>query len=259
LRFKRASKAQGRHSIEVNGYRGWFLKAGRGPDLVIIASPIIMGSSYLPIVRQLAQHFTVYVVETPGSGRAHKLKQAWRLQDYRDWLLGFFHQLNLNSAIVVGHSNSGPMAIEMTVAEPTRFKMLVLADSTGMLPRSGAVLQSLLARAFDSLLELRLSLTSLPAVVFNLLRHTRSFFYQLWLSARLDLRARLPDLRVITLIAWGGKHHTVPRMYARQLQEYIPSAVYATFHKGSHDWLIEYPQEFTRILLSQIEPANRTN
>jgi pimeloyl-ACP methyl ester carboxylesterase len=240
------------HSVTVNGFTGRFLRAGHGPPLVIIASPLILASSYKPTIRALCQTYSVFVVDLPGSGRASRVGRPWGLEQYVDWLTGFFEQLRLSSAIVIGHSNSGGVAIAFALAHPEKVSKLVLTDSSGMLPRSGSLIRAFFARLQDSLLEPWLTLTGGPAVLFNLLWHTRNFLYHVWLSSRLDLRAWLPDLKTPTLIAWGGRDHTVPRSYARQLQEYIPSAEYVTFQQGSHDWIIEYPEDFARILNSRV-------
>jgi pimeloyl-ACP methyl ester carboxylesterase len=240
------------HSVMVNGFTGRFFRDGHGPALVILSSPLIRASNYKPSIRALSRTHSVYVVEMPGSGRASRVGRAWSLKQYADWLSGFCERLHLPSAIVIGHSNSGAIAIAFALAHPEKVASLVLADSTGMLPRSGSLIRTLIARIHDSFLEPWLTLTGGPSVLYNLFWHTRNFLYQMWLSPRLDLRACLPDLRTPTLIAWGGRDHTVPREYARQLQEYIPSASYVTFQKGSHDWIIEYPVDFARILNSHL-------
>jgi pimeloyl-ACP methyl ester carboxylesterase len=240
------------HSVTVNGFTGRFIKAGHGPALVIIASPLILSTNYKPSLRALSRTHSVYVVELPGSGRASSVGRAWSLERYAEWLSGFFEELRLPPAIVIGHSNSGAIAIALALAHPEKVASLVLTDSTGMLPRSGSLIRTLVARIHDSFLEPWLTLTGGPSILYNLFWHTRNFLYQVWLAPRLDLRAWLPNLRTPTLIAWGGRDHTVPRFYARQLQEYIPSASYVTFQKGSHDWIIEYPADFARILNANV-------
>jgi hypothetical protein len=56
--------------VEVAGYAAVCLKAGEGPPLVVLASPLVRARTYLPLLRRLARHFRTRVVELPGSALA---------------------------------------------------------------------------------------------------------------------------------------------------------------------------------------------
>jgi pimeloyl-ACP methyl ester carboxylesterase len=155
---------------------------------------------------------------------------------------------------VIGHSNSGAIAIAFAQKYAERVDQLVLADSIGVRVRNGSILRTLFSRAWDSLVEIRLTITGFPDLLFNILFHSKNFFHQVKIAPRTDLRTQLPFVNVRTLIAWGGRDHTLPRECARLMQRSIAKASYVVSRRGSHDWLIERPNEFTDVVSRWSKP-----
>src|ERR671912_977957 len=54
--------------VDTSVARFHFMKAGQGPPVVLVPGGTLTAYSYRQLVPQLANRFTVYVVELPGQG-----------------------------------------------------------------------------------------------------------------------------------------------------------------------------------------------
>src|SRR4051812_34907712 len=131
-----------------------YITTGNGEPLVLISNMLVMARSYRALISKLAESFQVIVVELPGSGWSSRVSEPASLEQYATCLIEFMNEIGLCRAILVGHSNSGAVAMRASQLSPERFTAVVLADSSG----AGA-----------AFLEL----------AFNAVRHTRNFLSQI--------------------------------------------------------------------------------
>lgn len=214
---------------------------------MIAASMLVLSRTYQSTARELSRTFRVITVELPGSGNASRLSKPWRIEQYAEWLGKLLEFLRLDRPILIGHSNSGGVALSLAANRPDRIAGLVLVDSIGA-DQSHSILRVLAARAMDAVLELKLTATASHHVVFNLLRHTRNFLHQVKVAARADLSASAARVAMPTLLAWGWWDLTMPVRCARLMHAQIPQAALYISSTGSHDWLVTNPREFARAL-----------
>ncbi|WP_406694862.1 alpha/beta hydrolase [Singulisphaera sp. Ch08] len=230
--------------IEANGMRTRFFQAGQGPPLLLIPSVFLQAASYRGTIEALAEHFQVTVAEMPGSGLSERVKQPWGFAEGADWAAALLDALNLDRALVVGHSDTGAVAALMGVRHPSRLDGLVMVDSVGGLP--GATWWSLLkSRLRDGLMEeSRLNLPLTPHMLANLVRHTRNCLYHaFWLAASTEPLEVAPQIEAPTLLAWGRRDYTFPPHCAERFHAAIRDSRIA-WSEASHDWLILHPLEF---------------
>ncbi len=224
--------------------RARYLEAGEGPPLLLLASMLVRARTYGPLIERLAPHFRVLAVELPGSGRSSRLSGPWSLEDYAHWSDRFLDAVSVDRAVVIGHSNSGAVALLLGAQHPERVASLVLADATGA-RQSHSLLRLLLARAVDALLEPGLSARGWPDVAWNLLFHTGSFLHQVRLAAGADVLQHAPAVVAPTLVAWGRKDHTMPLVCSASLRAVILGSR-LHLSEGSHDHCITHADEFAR-------------
>lgn len=216
--------------------------------LLLLASPLVMGRSYLPLIRPLAAHFHVFTLEAPGSGRSSVLRRPWTLEDYARWTARLMEQLRLERVILVGHSNTGPVAMRLAILHPERVEKLVLVGIIGArlkrsIPRVAG------GRLMDSLYEWDLNMRMWWHAAYNVLRHPRTFLHQVMVGSLTELLSWAPQVRVPVLLAWGRRDHTMPLSCMDRLREHMPRAqVYVS--DRSHNWLITHPREFTQAVLA---------
>jgi pimeloyl-ACP methyl ester carboxylesterase len=234
--------------VEVDGVRAQVLEAGEGPVLLLLASMLVRARSYLPLIRRLAAHFRVVAVELPGSGRSDAVQRPWTLVAHARWTARLMEQLQLERVLLVGHSNSGAVALLLAARHAERVERLVLTDTIGA-RRERSIPRVVGARLVDALFEWGLNVRAWWHIVYNALRHSRSFFHQVKVGALAALLRWAPRVQVPVLLAWGRKDHTMPLSCADRLLQHLPRAqVYVG--AGSHDWLITDAREFTRAVLA---------
>jgi pimeloyl-ACP methyl ester carboxylesterase len=121
---------------EVAGVRACYLESDGGDDargtVLIVASMLVRAKSYLTTMRSLASRgWRVIVLEMPGCGQATKLRRAWSFERYGDWLAQFIVTMGLDRSVLVGHSNSGAVAIILGARHPEHLSRVVVVDTVG--------------------------------------------------------------------------------------------------------------------------------
>jgi pimeloyl-ACP methyl ester carboxylesterase len=125
--------APGQHYAQVNAVSICYNVAGSGPLLIIQAPGWGIGSSYLLNgLAPLAQHHTVLVYDTRGSGQSSRPTDAKRMStaDMVDDLEQLRKFWGLDSMTLLGHSHGGAIALSYAALYPQRVRRLVLVDSS---------------------------------------------------------------------------------------------------------------------------------
>lgn len=236
-------------TVEIDGARGRVTEIGdRGPTLLLLPSMLVLGRSYTWLRRVLCRDFRVFIIEMPGCGEGSVLSKSWSFEQYAQWLIKLLEQTPLpDRPTVIGHSNSGPVALILAATRPDLVDRLVLVDTVGA-DSAKSLLRVLAGRALDALIETRLTFWGFHHILFNVFRHWRNFWNQVWLAVRYDATAYAPRTSTPTLIAWGRRDHTMPLRGAQRLNQAMPNAKLHVSPTGSHDWLITNPEEFTSLL-----------
>jgi pimeloyl-ACP methyl ester carboxylesterase len=175
--------------VHVDGVRARYLCNGSGPPLLLLASPLAFGRSYMRAMRSLCRSFTVVCVELPGSGGSERLARPWSSERYAQWVLELVRYLPLAAPIVVGHGPSAAIAVEVGRLAPHEIGGIVLADEPGTAP------------AF--------SIRALPELVLNAARHRATIAEHLKAAATASAHAALGM----------GSAPLVPTLHASRLDE----------------------------------------
>jgi pimeloyl-ACP methyl ester carboxylesterase len=232
--------------IELAGARGGYVDTGEraGGPLVLLISPFSTAAVYRPTIDALARQFRVLAVEFPGSGQGSRLDQPWDLADHAAWTLQFLDALKLPPVTLVGHSHSAAVALHAAAANPARLRRMVLVNAVGAGgPRT--VIETLAGCAFCLPMEIRFVTRSVPHLAANLLHHRPNFMTQLRVASRADVEVVARGVTTPTLLAWGRHDYVEPPRSLRRLASWIPTATSYISRRGSHDWLIERPEEFS--------------
>jgi pimeloyl-ACP methyl ester carboxylesterase len=232
--------------VTAAGFRGWYAAAGAGPPVVLLASPLARGKTYLPTAACLARAHAVTVVEMPGSGRAARLPRPWTIAEYAGWAAAFLDAVDARGATVVGHSYSGAVAVALAALHPARVGRIVVADSIGA-GGPHPLVRTIAAGAIDLMLETPLVVRAWHHVVGNAVTHPRNFARQARASLTADVTGLAARAAVPALVAWGRRDHTLPPRCAAEFARHLPNAtVYLS--DGSHDWVISRAAEFAAVV-----------
>jgi pimeloyl-ACP methyl ester carboxylesterase len=215
--------------------------AGDGPPLVLVHG---LGGSWRwwsPVVKLLAAHRQVHLVDLPP------LRRGTDGVGMATWLSHWFDAANLERADVAGHSLGGLLAAELAATHPHRVCRLVLVSPAGV--PSGFPLRRRSAGLLATLYDMRVSLALIaPDVI-----HTRPLSLARGVAfAHRDVRPALPAVRSPTLLAWGEHDRLVPLRLADEWQRLLPVARLVRLPCG-HVPMLEVPGQLATSMLTFLD------
>ena len=224
------------------------------PPLVLVHGA---GGTHLhwpPHLRRL-RGSDVYALDLPGHG--HSTGQGGdTIAAYRELILAWSEAMMLHRFALVGHSMGGAIALDFALNTPDRLAGLVLVGSGARLRVSPAILQGLQddfpatakllcdwahsdrADERSKRLYLRRLLEANPAVMLGDFLACDGF----------DLRQRLGDISVPTLVIGGTADRLTPPRFGEYLREHIPNAQLLLVEGAGHMVMLEQPQAVTEAI-----------
>jgi 4,5:9,10-diseco-3-hydroxy-5,9,17-trioxoandrosta-1(10),2-diene-4-oate hydrolase len=246
----------------------------------------------------LAAHHRVFAIDLPGFGRSDKPVLEYTIDLFVRAVSDLMACEGIGRAAVMGVSMGGRVALGLALDSPEKVERLVLVDALGVgAPRRVLAYSILLTRGLGEL-TLRGTARALrqmnPAVIrrfwgWYLKRPNR--VASIWSDERIanhgtllatpEYRAaylsalrsiagmrqlrngvvvedRLPELRMPTLLIWGGHDHIFPASHAQAAKDRIPNGRLEIFDDSGHTPQMEEPDRFNRLVLDFLqEPASR--
>ena len=215
------------------------LVAGDGPPLVFFHGA--MGLNWDPFLDTLAESFTVYAPEHPGTtpGLPDAIKPIDNLWDLVLSYYEVFDELGLESPAVVGHSFGGMVGAEVAATNPSRVSRLALIDPVGLW-RDDSPVKNWMATSPQDLGPLLFADPTGPAAqmmaapppdpetgIQMALHTTWSLACTgkfVWPIPDKGLKKRLHRITAPTLVLWGEQDGLVPPIYASDFEQAIPDA-----------------------------------
>ncbi len=256
----------------VQGRPAAYSVAGEGMPVVLLHGWGLAQHSYREVAERIAaEGCRVIAPAMPGFGGSEALPDAnFSIGGYARWVADLLDVLDITeSAVVVGHSFGGGVAIRFAHDFRSRTRSLVLVNSVGGSSwRRGKVLTSITERPLwdwglhfpADVWPMRQATRVLPVIAEdllpNVLRHPRAFVRVANLARRADLRAELEALRdqglPITII-WAARDGIIPRESFEALC--VASGVEGTVVEGSHSWLLADPEHFGEVITNDVRIA----
>ena len=248
--------------IELNGLRVHVRDEGRRDDPVPIV--LLHGTSdslhtWSGWVRALEQDRRVIRVDMPGFGLTGPTPDGdYSIEAYTRFAIAVLDHYGLDHSVLGGNSFGGWVAWETTLAAPGRVDALVLVDAAGYAFESRSVPIGfrvakipVLNRLVDSVLPRSLVESSVRSVYGDPSRVTPELvdrYYELTLregnraalvqrfsQAPLGLNeSRIREVRVPTLILWGGRDGLIPVEYGGLLNRDIAGSQLVVFDDLGH-------------------------
>jgi 2-hydroxy-6-oxonona-2,4-dienedioate hydrolase len=166
----------------------------------------------------------------------------------------FLDVMAMPGAVVGGNSLGGQVALELALTHPGRVAGLVLTGSSGLFergftrgvprrPSADYVRRKMEEVVYDPALvtaewveEIRVLVTT-PTTAQRVLAFARE-------ARRHRLDARLPQIRVPTLLVWGQEDRVTPPELAQQFQALIPDSTLVVLPACGHVPMLEQPDGF---------------
>lgn len=265
-----------------------YLEKGEGKPVIMIHGGGSHASEWINILKPLAEHYHLYVVDRPGHGLTDPIN--YRGVDYRksavEFVRSFMDAAGLSRAVFVGNSMGGYFSVSFALEYPERAKKLVLVGAPAGLNRYIPIQLRLLGwKGVNSILKKTVAkpgISSLTAIhkqilvadIRNLpkeyLYHS-SFNHQI--NGNFDAFSTMLE-NVLTLKGWrkhlyiGGKLHQlkVPVRFiwgsqdafekpgtGRMKAEAIKDSKFEVVEDAGHCPWLDKPKECTALMLKMLK------
>src|SRR5215475_2995797 len=230
----------------VYGAKIHYLEAGSGPAVILIHGLGGNTTNWTPTIAPLAQKYRVLVPDQIGFGKSDKPMLNYRVGTLVDFLDGFYKQVGIQKASLVGNSLGGFTAAAYAVAHPEKVDKLVLVDAAGF-----AVTGSLDTRIRDGLNpSTREQIKDLIGLVFfNKEQFTIQRFIDSIGRGEDVLDGKLGAIKHPTLIIWGREDGLTPLAMGQRFNKEISGSQLFIIEKCGHVPQLEKPAEFNTGLL----------
>ncbi len=265
-----------RHEIDVVGARANYVEMGEGPPLLFVHGLSGAWQNFLENIPYFARTHRVIAVDLPGFGSSPMPPWEISIPAYGRFLRDFCERLGVDRCSLVGNSMGGFIATEVAITEPDRVDDLVLISAAGitwararrepaaMIARVGLAAAPLATRFHMSWIKRPgLRKEVFQGVFFdpNGLRRemlwenvvpaldSPGYYDALTTLWGYDIRHRLEEIGVPTLIVWGRQDRVVPVPAALSYKKRIgDNAELEIFDRCGHVPQIERPERFNRLL-----------
>lgn len=231
-----------------------------GPAVVFLPGPTDSWRSYQPVLDCMPAQLRAVAVSLRGHGESSKPPAGYRIGDLASDVVPFLDALQIERAVLVGHSGSCLAARRVAIDSPERVAGLVLEAAPTTLRGDDRLAQFVaevvapltdpvdrdLARSFvvdtataalDSALVERLvdDVVAVPAVAW------REMFASVLEHDDTD---ELGALAAPVLLVWGDEDELVPRSMQDQLVDLLPQAELIVYEGVGHTPRWELPERF---------------
>ena len=269
-------------TADIDGVRWRYLRAGRGPALLLVHGVTAYSFSWRFVIQGLARRYTVYAVDLPGCGFSQRSATLpGTLASDAEHLLKFMDHLGIDQFDVLATSRGGGAAIAMAGlaakrGELHRMGRMVLSAPINLWSRIGFLrvrfLRTVAGRLYLTYVEPRLPF--LVETFFKRLFGNRSrvpsdslagyqagwkpegSLWHLWNIIRswmTDLRlieSALPVVKSVpALLLWGDRDVAVEPASAEELHRRWDNSEVVMMDGVGHMPYEEVPEEFNRIAL----------
>lgn len=102
-------------------------KQGNGPSLVLIHGLLGNSNNFSELAKTLANHYTVYSIDRPGSGFSSRYKgTSASFETQSKMILHWMKKEGISTASIAGHSMGGGIALRMAIDAPDVIKSVSL-------------------------------------------------------------------------------------------------------------------------------------
>lgn len=191
---------------------------------------------------------TVYAVDLPGHGRSAE-PGLQSIAAYAAIVTECINALDLRTVVLIGHSMGGAIAQAVALTQPTWLCGLVLIGIGPRLPVSDLILDQTLEQfemvtAFIT--QYGWAQNAEPAVVQLSRERLRNVppaivYGDFVACSQFDVRDRLAEIDVPTLVISAEKDRMIPAQFGRILTDGIPNANYVEIPGAGHFMQLEQP------------------
>jgi 3-oxoadipate enol-lactonase len=259
--------------VHTNGIELYYEVQGAGKPLVLISGLGYSLWQWHRMVPLLAEHFQVVTFDNRGVGQSDKPAGPYTAGMLAADTVGLLDALNIEKAVVLGHSMGGFIAQSMALDFPQRVEKLILCSTNFGGPHHAPVtpeaMKVLADVTSDPLTRFKngLSVSTAPGwaeknpqmieewIRWRVANPIEPAHYQAQMAIGLSLMReaaafedKLPRLNVPTLILFGAHDKVVPPANADLLAQKIAGSQVVIFPDAGHFFPMEIPEAASRVI-----------
>jgi pimeloyl-ACP methyl ester carboxylesterase len=270
-----------RHEVDVVGAKVNYVELGEGPPVLFVHGLSGAWQNWLENIPEFARDHRVVAVDLPGFGSSPMPSWDLTIPEYGRFVRDFCERIGVARCSLVGNSMGGFIATEVAITDPERVDELVLVSAAGITwARARREPATALARIGQAAAPLALKLQTsgfkrprlrnmtFQGVFFdpggirremlweNLVPAMQSpgYFDAMTNLVGYDIRHRLEEIEVPTLVVWGRNDRVVPVPAAISYRKRIgDNAELVIFDHCGHVPQIERPERFNRVVQDFLE------
>jgi 2-hydroxy-6-oxonona-2,4-dienedioate hydrolase len=201
------------------------------PAIILVHGLGVSGTYMLPLARLLAPQLRVLVPDLPGFGRSNKSQRILTVPQLTDALAAWMTVNEISDAFLLGNSLGSQVVVDLAVRYPELVAAAVLTGPT-VDPQARTALRQIAGLLLDAVREP-------PRLLFIAARdYFRAGFKRMAITLRHALEdpveAKLPFVRVPTLVVRGGKDPLVPEAWAEEVARLVPDASLIVIPGAAH-------------------------
>ncbi|WXG46195.1 MAG: alpha/beta hydrolase [Candidatus Atabeyarchaeum deiterrae] len=253
--------------IEINGVKLHYEESGKGDPLVMVHG---LGGTIFDWTMQIpyfSKTHHVVAVEMRDHGESDKYTGSYDIKMFSEDVAELARRLRLGKAVFFGISMGGMIVLDLALDHPAIVEALVLADTQPGLSeetiKAGLEMVSMSQKMTgEELAKATMSFNFSPefidthpdvveqAIKISDARDPSSTFRAAEGLVKFDVKKRLKEIKVPTLIANGEDDQVIPLNVAKRLRDSIKGAKLVVLHKGRHMAIIEKADEFNSAVSS---------
>ena len=275
----------------IHGHRRAYVKAGKGPVVLLLHGLGCDHTTWEPIIDMLARRYTVIAPDLLGHGLSDKPRADYSVGGYANGMRDLLTVLGIDRATVIGHSFGGGVAMQFAYQFPERTERLLLVASGGLGPEVTPAIRAITTPGFHQVMGLltlpgvrHAGKAGLRALSRSSLKHTRDLdevaeIYDSFkdpharhairhvVRAVVDWRGQIvtmADRAYLTdampmCVVWGRDDKVIPVRHASNAAQLAPKARVEVIPNAGHFPHKDHPHRFAKIVhefIRSTQPAS---
>ena len=260
----------------VYGQKIHYIEAGSGPVVILVHGLGGDVSNWAPTIGPLSQKYRVIALDQIGFGKSDKPLINYRVGTLVDFLDGFYKQLGITRASLVGNSLGGWTVAAYALAHPDKVDRLVLVDAAGFAitgdldprvvnglnPSTRDAIKQVMGLVFYNK-ELFASDAALDAFFARKMSAGDGYTIQRFIDSIVrgedTLDNKLTAIKKPTLVVWGREDGLTPLALGERFKKEIAGSELLVIEKCGHVPQLERAAEFNTGLMRFLGGAGIAN
>jgi pimeloyl-ACP methyl ester carboxylesterase len=266
--------------VTIHGHRRAYVKAGKGPALLLIHGLGCTHRTWMPVLDSLARRYTVIAPDLLGHGESDKPRADYSIGAFANGMRDLLTVLGIDTVTVVGHSFGGGVAMQFAYQFPERTERLILVGSGGLGSEVSAAIRAITTAGFSQVMGAltlpgvrHVGTAGLKALSRTGLKEFRDLdevaeIYESFRdpAARAAIRHVVRAVvdwqgQIITMadrayltqampmcVIWGDEDRVIPVSHAARAAELAPGARVEIIPNAGHFPHKDHPERFVKVL-----------